>query len=252
MYLVGPQQKESKRNCCFIRTTVDAIRSCLCFGSQPASLLACSFVRNKRQQHSQQCIIFTGSWRLVEGDTKDTLLTVLGGGPTAPRGLHTKELVIPTLRLIAACPDGEVRHSALEGFRNLVEVSEDSKRCMLSVSGWIDAVLDVLPRASGSFSAATTPTSSCLTHRSTRSAGGAPPPVDTTARKLLESLLTYSVLNLEQGAADVDSVTCGLRRMHANGELVGDSCLAWVLTSVVQVIISTHMCLFLLCIPHAC
>lgn len=176
-----------------------------------------------------------GSWRLSEGDTKDTLLTVLAGGPAATGGLHTKELVIPMLRLIAACPDAEIRHSALEGFRNLVEVSNESKRALLSVPGWTDALLDLLPRtSSGSFSAGTTPTSSCVTHRSTRSMS-APPPVDTSARKLLESLLTHSVLNLEQGAGDVDSVTCGLRRMHASGELVGDSCLAWVLSAVVQV-----------------
>ena len=184
---------------------------------------------------------------MSEGDTKDTLLTVLGGGPAAPRGLHTKELVIPMLRLIAACPDGDIRHSALEGFRNLVEGSQDSKRILLSVPGWTDALLDILPRASGS--AATTPTSSCLTHRSTRSTS-APPPVDTSARKLLESLLTYSVLNLEQGAGDVDSVTCGLRRMHASGELVGDACLAWVLTAVVQVL--CHVTLFALFTAKKC
>lgn len=189
------------------------------------------------------------SWRLQDGDTRDTLLCLLTGGATRggsggvePLGLRCKELIAPTLRLIAACRDAEHRTAALEGFRNLVEISVDSKKAMLSVQGWYLPLLDVLPK-SGGYSSSTSTPSSATPHTGRSSGGvgtGGPqlPQADPLARQLLSSLLVHSVLHCEQGANDVNAVTSGLRRKHAEGELAGDVVLAWVLSVVVQELVN--------------
>lgn len=191
------------------------------------------------------------SWRLHEGDSKDTLLSLLSSGaacaPGEPVGLRCKELIAPTLRLIAACRDGEHRTAALEGLRNLVEVSVDSKKAMLSVAGWYLPVLEVLPKARGYSSTASTPSSATPpTGRSVATVGnpGGLPQADPLARNLLSSLLVHSVLHCEQGANDVNAVTAGLRRKHAEGELAGDAVLAWLLSVMAQELVN--------CDPAAC
>lgn len=191
------------------------------------------------------------SWRLHEGDTKDTLLSLLSSGAACsagdPVGLRCKELIAPTLRLIAECREGEHRAAALEGLRNLVEVSVESKKAMLTVPGWYLPVLEVLPKTGGYSSAASTPSSATPPTGRSAVTGGMPgglPQADPLARNLLSSLLVHSVLHCEQGANDVNAVTAGLRRKHAEGELAGDAVLAWLLSVMAQELVN--------CDPAAC